>query len=264
MTKRRGGHRPGGHKDRVDETGKNWLWGTHAVAAGLRNPARKCRKLLVSQGVDQSLLALAQRRKIQTEIVEPALITRVLPRDAVHQGLALLVDPLEEQDVAGVLEGVRRPCCLILLDQVTDPHNFGAVIRSAAAFGASAVIVQDRHSPPLTGVLAKAASGALESIPVVSVVNIARTLEQLGHEGFVRLAFADEAIETLGTLDLKRDTVLVLGSEGEGLRRLTRESCDVSVRLPTTDTMPSLNVSNAAAVALYAWATANAPTRGKA
>jgi 23S rRNA (guanosine2251-2'-O)-methyltransferase len=155
-----------------------------------------------------------------------------------------------------VLEASKRPSCLVVLDQVTDPHNFGAVIRSAAAFGASAVIVQDRHSPPLNGALAKAASGALETVPIVPVVNIARTLEQLGREGFLRLAFADEASETLETLDLRRDTVLVLGSEGEGLRRLTRENCDTSARLPTTPAMPSLNVSNAAAVALYAFAIA--------
>jgi len=118
------------------------------------------------------------------------------------------------------------------------------------------VIVQDRHSPPLHGVLAKAASGAVEKVPIISVVNIARTLEQLGREGFLRLAFADEASEPLETLDLQRDIVLVLGAEGEGLRRLTRENCDISVRLPTTDAMPSLNVSNAAAVALYAYAIA--------
>ena len=256
MTRHRDGHRPSGHKERGNESGLMWLWGTHAVAAALGNPARKCRKMLASQGVDAQLVALAQRRKIPVEVADGAVISRVVPREAVHQGLALQVLPLEEQDVAGVLETAKRPCCLVLLDQVTDPHNFGAVIRSAAAFGASAVIVQDRHSPPLHGVLAKAASGAVEKVPIVSVVNIARTLEQLGREGFLRLAFADEASQTLETLDLQRDIVLVLGAEGEGLRRLTRENCDISVRLPTTDAMPSLNVSNAAAVALYACAIA--------
>lgn len=256
MTRHRDGHRTSGHKERGTDSGLIWLWGTHAVAAALGNPARKCRKMLVSQGVDPQLIALAQRRKIPVEVADATVISRVVPREAVHQGLALQVLPLEEQDVAGVLETVKRPCCLVMLDQVTDPHNFGAVIRSAAAFGASAVIVQDRHSPPLHGVLAKAASGAVEKVPVVSVVNIARTLEQLGREGFLRLAFADEASQTLETLDLQRDIVLVLGAEGEGLRRLTRENCDISVRLPTTEAMPSLNVSNAAAVALYACAIA--------
>lgn len=256
MTRHRDGHRSGGHKERGGDSGLVWLWGTHAVTAALRNPDRKCRKLLSSQGVDPGVLVQAQRRKVVVEAADPAAISRVLPREAVHQGLALQVFPLEEPDLISVLEASKRPCCLVVLDQVTDPHNFGAVIRSAAAFGASAVIVQDRHSPPLNGVLAKAASGALETVPIVPVVNIARTLEQLGREGFLRLAFADEASETLETLDLRRDTVLVLGSEGEGLRRLTRENCDTSVRLPTTAAMPSLNVSNAAAVALYAFAIA--------
>jgi 23S rRNA (guanosine2251-2'-O)-methyltransferase len=256
MTRHRDRNRPSGHKDRGDTGSLFWLWGTHAATAALRNPARKCRKVLASPGTDPAILAIAQKMKVPVEIAEPAVISRVVPREAVHQGLAVHVYPLEEQDVAGVLETAKRPCCLILLDQVTDPHNFGAVIRSAAAFGASAIIVQDRHSPPLSGVLAKAASGALESVPVVGVTNIARTLEQLGRDGFLRLAFADEATETLETLDLQRDTILVLGSEGEGIRRLTRENCDVSVRLPTTKVMPSLNVSNAAAVALYAWSVA--------
>jgi 23S rRNA (guanosine2251-2'-O)-methyltransferase len=120
--------------------------------------------VLASPGTDPAILAIAQKMKVPVEIADPAVISRVVPREAVHQGLAVHVYPLEEQDVAGVLETAKRPCCLILLDQVTDPHNFGAVIRSAAAFGASAIIVQDRHSPPLSGVLAKAASGALEKM----------------------------------------------------------------------------------------------------
>ena len=144
----------------------------------------------------------------------------------------------------------------MLLDQVTDPHNQGAVMRSAAAFGACGVIVQERNSPPVTGVLAKAASGALEMVPLVRVVNIARILDELGELGFLRLAFADEAAEPIERVDLKRDVVLVLGAEGEGLRRLTREKCDAAVRLPTSEAMPSLNVSNAAAIALYACAIA--------
>lgn len=140
---------------------------------------------------------------------------------------------------------------------MTDPHNLGAILRSAAAFGVCGVVVQDRNSPPVTGVLAKAASGAIELVPLIRVVNIARTLEELGEMGFLRLAFADEASEPIEKLDLKRDVVLVLGAEGDGLRRLTRENCDVAVRLPTRPQMPSLNVSNAAAVALYACAIAS-------
>lgn len=256
MTRHRDKNRGAGHKDRNDTGGMIWLWGTHAVKAALKNPERKCRKVLISQGADPEILQHAARSKVIVENTDHTAIERALPRDSVHQGVALLASPLEEQDVASVIEAAKRPCCLVLLDQVTDPHNFGAVIRSAAAFGACAVVVQDRHSPPASGVLAKAASGALETVPIVRVVNIARALEQLGENGFLRLALADEAAEPVESLDLKRDIVLVLGSEGEGLRRLTRESCDMSIRLPTTPAMPSLNVSNAAAVALYAWAIA--------
>lgn len=233
-----------------------WLWGTHAVTAALKNSRRKSRKILAGPGVDPEILKLAAKAKIQIEQTDLVTIDRILPRDCVHQGLALHAYPLDEQDVADVVDRAKRPCCLVLLDQVTDPHNYGAVIRSAAAFGASGIIVQERHSPPVSGVLAKAASGALETVPLIRVVNISRALEQLGDEGFLRLAFTDEATASLDKLDLKRDVVLVLGSEGDGIRRLTRETCDESVRLPTTEAMPSLNVSNAAAVALYAWSTA--------
>lgn len=253
MTRHRDRNRTPSNRDGTPQGNLVWLWGTHAVTAALRNPARKCRKLLVGPGADPEILRLAGKAKAQVEQTDMVTIDRVLPKDAVHQGFALHAFPLEEQDVAGVLETAKRPCCLVLLDQVTDPHNFGAVIRSAAAFGASAIIVQDRHSPPLHGVLAKAASGALETVPIVEVVNISRALEQLGKDGFLRLAFADGATESLEQMNLDRDIVLVFGSEGDGIRRLTRESCDVTVRLPTTDAMPSLNVSNAAAVALYAW-----------
>ena len=197
---------------------------------------------------------MARARGVAPQTVDTEAIARALPRDAVHQGVALLADPLAEPDLGDALDrasGLRR---LIMLDQVSDPHNLGAIMRSAAAFGAAGVIVQDRHSPPLTGVLAKAASGAVETVPLIRVVNLARTLDELGELGFWRLAFADDAVQQLSALDLKRDLVLVLGAEGEGLRRLTRERCDLAVHLPTNPKMPSLNVSNAAAVALYACA----------
>jgi 23S rRNA (guanosine2251-2'-O)-methyltransferase len=222
----------------------------------LANPKRRCRKLLVSPGVDPALTALAVKAKVPIETADPHGVGRALPREAVHQGVALLADPLPELDVHDAIAEAPAPRRLLLLDQVSDPHNLGAILRSAAAFGACGLIVQERNSPPVTGVLAKAASGALEIVPLVRVVNIARTLEELGELGFLRLAFADEAAEPLERLDLARDLVLVLGAEGEGLRRLTREKCDVAVRLPTRPEMASLNVSNAAAVALYACAVA--------
>ncbi len=248
MTRRH--HNRGG--DQRSEAGGLWLWGTHAVRSALANPARRNKKLLISANADQELRGLAAKSKVPVEAADHHAIDRALPRDAVHQGVALLTSPLVEVDIHDAVEGIPSPKRLLLLDQVTDPHNLGAILRSAAAFGACGVIVQDRNSPPEGGVLAKAASGALELVPIVRVVNIARTLDELGKRGFLRLAFADEAAEPIEQVDLGRDVVLALGAEGEGLRRLTREKCDIAVRLPTQPKMPSLNVSNAAAVALYA------------
>lgn len=234
------------------DAGGLWLWGTHAVRSALANPARKSKKLLISANASQELRVLAAKAKVPVETADHHAIDRALPREAVHQGAALLTMPLLEIDIHDAIEGIPEPRRLVLLDQVTDPHNLGAILRSSAAFGACGVIVQDRNSPPEGGVLAKAASGALELVPIIRVVNIARTLDELGELGFLRLAFADEAAEPIEQLDLDRDVVLALGAEGEGLRRLTREKCDVAVRLPTRPEMPSLNVSNAAAIALYA------------
>jgi 23S rRNA (guanosine2251-2'-O)-methyltransferase len=253
---RRGKFRGHSGQDRERGDGSLWLWGTHPVKAALENSGRRIHKLLISQGSDPSLAPLAAKRKVLVETADGGAIARVLPRDAVHQGAALLTTPLPELDIHDAVNDAPAPRIVVVLDQVTDPHNLGAIMRSAAAFGASAVVVQERNSPPVGGVLAKSASGALEIIPLVRVVNLARTLEDLANEGFLRVAFADEAAEPLERLDLNRDVALVLGAEGEGLRRLTREKCDVAARLPTRPEMASLNVSNAAAVALYACAMA--------
>lgn len=254
---RRGGRRgrPSGEYPKHDD-GAVWLWGTHAVKAALANPARRSRKLLAVGALDPAIQSLASRAKVGVEATDPAALGRALPRDAVHQGVALLTHPLDELDIHDAIEGAEPPRRLVVLDQVTDPHNLGAILRSAAAFGACAVVVHERSTPPAGGVLAKAASGALEVVPIVRVVNISRTLDELAELGFLRLAFAEEAAESLETLDLDRDVALVLGAEGDGLRRLTREKCDVAVRLPTAPAMPSLNVSNAAAIGLYACAVA--------
>jgi len=248
MTRRNRGRGP----EQRTESGGIWLWGIHAVRSALANPARKSRKLLISGSAEAELRALATKSKVLIETADHHAIDRALPRDAVHQGVALLTSPLDEADIHDAIEGIAPPRRLVLLDQVTDPHNLGAILRSSAAFGVCGVIVQDRNSPPEGGVLAKAASGALEIVPVVRVVNIARTLDELAELGFLRVALADEAAGPIEQVDLERDVVLVLGAEGEGLRRLTREKCDVAVRLPTRPEMASLNVSNAAAVALYA------------
>ena len=178
----------------------------------------------------------------------------LLPEDAVHQGLALAVEPLAEPRLEDVL---RRAATLsgritiVLLDQISDPHNVGAVLRSASAFGALAVVLPIHGAPPSAGALAKAASGALESMPLVRVVNLARALDRLKDAGFWVCGLDESASQPLATLDLGERVALVLGSEGGGIRRLVRERCDQFARLPTRPEQPTINVSNAAAVALY-------------
>ncbi|HIJ64183.1 MAG TPA: 23S rRNA (guanosine(2251)-2'-O)-methyltransferase RlmB, partial [Rhodospirillaceae bacterium] len=201
-----------------------------------------------------AIARLAEARPLpQPEGIERADLDVLLPMGAVHQGLALAADPLPELQIIDLLDAARGrdSAQLVVLDQVTDPHNAGAVLRSAAAFGALAVVVQDRHAPEQTGTLAKAASGALERVPLVRVTNLVRALEELKSGGFWIAGLAGDAEQTLAAAGLNGKIALVLGSEGDGLRRLTREHCDHLVRLPQTDQVESLNVSNAAAVALY-------------
>lgn len=232
-----------------------WLFGLHPVLAALANPQRKCLRLLATRD-SVSNLPEAGSRGVgpEIEIVERDAIDAKVPPGAVHQGLALEVAPLPVWDVADLLEAAadRPQCFIVALDQVTDPHNVGAVMRSAAAFGALGVMVPDRHAPDETGTLAKAASGALEIVPLVRVTNLARALGELNQGGFWSAGLAADAPAALSQTDLAQGrTVIVLGSEGEGLRRLTRETCDYLVNLPMPGKMESLNVSNAAAIAMY-------------
>jgi 23S rRNA (guanosine2251-2'-O)-methyltransferase len=238
--------------------GAYWLCGTHAVLAALANPRRKVRRLLTTaeagRGLSERLDALRAEHPLPVaEIVDKADIEKLLPATAVHQGSAVLVEPLPTLSIEEIAdEGAERErAVVVVLDQVTDPHNVGAVLRSAAAFGALAVVVQDRHAPDETASVAKAASGALERIPLVRVTNIVRALETLKEAGFWSAGLAADGPVTLASAKLSGRVVLVLGAEGEGLRRLTREHCDYLVRLPMTDAMESLNVSNAAAISLY-------------
>lgn len=237
---------------------ERWIYGRHAVAAALANPDRRWRRLLAlaSQAEEAHALAAAAVAAWQgsgepVRVLERDGLAAILPQEAVHQGLALDVEPLEPADLDDVLRAATGPGILVALDQVGDPHNVGAVLRSAAAFGAAAVILTRHGAPPAGGALAKAASGALERVPLVPVVNLARTLDRLKEAGFWVCGLSEDAPETLAALDLGDRVVLVLGSEGSGLRRLVRERCDHLARLPTSPLQPSLNVSNAAAVALY-------------
>ena len=228
-----------------------WLYGTHAVLAALSNPDRRFRRLVATAEAAKGLAGL--KLPLPAETVERVEIDRLLLPGSVHQGLAALVEPLAGLGIEDVarLGAAREACVVVVLDQVTDPHNVGAIMRSAAAFGALAVVVPDRHAPEETGALAKAASGALERMPLVRVTNVVRALDELKTGGFWTAGLAADAPKTLSGAKLTGRIAMVLGAEGEGMRRLTREHCDHLVRLPMTGDMESLNVSNAAAVALY-------------
>jgi 23S rRNA (guanosine2251-2'-O)-methyltransferase len=237
------------------------LWGTHPVLAALANPDRHVHRLVATAEVARTLNARLQqlaaaRRLPALEMLSREEIDRWLPDGAVHQGIALSAEPLPAlgvEDLAYAAEN-KDQAVVMVLDQVTDPHNVGAIVRSAAAFGALGVIIQDRNAPEETGTLAKSASGALERIPLVKVTNLARALEDLKKAGFWIAGLAGDAPVTLAGAKLTGKIAFVMGSDGEGLRRLTREHCDYLVKLPQTDLVESLNVSNAAAIALYEFA----------
>ncbi len=226
-----------------------WLHGLHAVEAALANPARRLKRLLLTEDAEAALTArLPQPWPLQPERGDRAKLDHLLGRDTVHQGAALLADLLGPPSLAAVLD---RPGPVLVLDQVTDPRNIGAVLRSAAAFGAAAVITQDRNAPEETGVMAKAASGALERVPLLRAVNLARTLAALKAAGLWVVGLDTAGAPLLGGPLRERRVALVLGAEGAGLRRLTRDTCDELSGLPMPGGMESLNVAAAAAVALY-------------
>ena len=243
--------RPTERRERPANPG-NWLYGLHAVQAALANPRRKLGRLLLTRRAAE-ILGEERPDHVRAEIMEADAIGRLLPPGAVHQGAALEASPLPATDLEAVLasppDGRRR--IVLVLDQLSDPHNVGAILRSAAAFAVTAVVVQDRHAPPQSGALAKAASGALDLVPYVEVVNVTRALEKLAEHGFWRIALAGDGEQSLQAAIPAGDVALVLGSEGDGIRRLVREHCDIAARIPIGGAMESLNVSNAAAIALY-------------
>lgn len=241
-----GAPKPG--RGKVDADG--FLWGRHPVLAALSNPARKgMGRLLATADRAAELERDGVPNGHKVEVIEAQALERMLPAGAVHQGLAFKVQPLEGvalEDLAEPAEGI-----IVMLDQLTDPQNVGAIFRSALAFGARGIVVQDRHSPVLAGALAKAAAGATERLPCARVTNLSRALERLADLGWRAVGLDGSSEETLETALDHQPTVLVMGSEGDGIRRLVAEHCDVLARIPMPGGFESLNVSNAAAIALY-------------
>jgi 23S rRNA (guanosine2251-2'-O)-methyltransferase len=233
------------------------IWGLHAARAAFLNPLRRIARLCLTEG-GQKLFAATLGEAREELLKRPDVkkmerdeLDRITPPNSVHQGIVIEVAPLPDPALHEIIAADPPPDLILMLDQVTDPHNVGAILRSAAAFGAGAVVMTERNAPATTGVLAKSASGALECTPLVHVVNLARALDDLREAGYWCVGLAEEGEKNLGDLDLSGRTVLVLGAEGDGLRHLTKVKCDELARLPTRGPIGSLNVSNAAAVAMY-------------
>ena len=229
------------------------LYGWHTVTAAFKNPARRIRKLYVTANALRRLAEEKITPPVPAEVVRPEALAQRLTPDAVHQGLLAEADPLPAPAIEDLPKGI-----VLVLDQITDPHNVGAILRTAAAFGVVAIVTTARHSPDATGVLAKSASGALELTPIVIVQNLARALAALKERGFLVVGLDSGAADDLAAIALTRPLALVLGAEGKGLRQLTGATCDRLARLDLPGAIKSLNVSNAAALALYIAARATA------
>ena len=243
MSRRKKSHQSHGSANRPR------LWGKHAVSAALDNPERK---LLRAWATREAAAFMQFPKDVAVTLAEAPDLGRLVPHDAPHQGVVIEVEPLDEVWLDELLGSASERGVLLVLDQVTDPHNVGAILRSAAAFGAVGIVTQDRHSPPESGVIAKAASGALERVPWARVVNLARALDEIAEAGFWRIGLTGDVETELKDALGPARVALVLGAEGPGLRPNTREHCDALAKLPISDAVESLNVSNAAAVALYA------------
>jgi 23S rRNA (guanosine2251-2'-O)-methyltransferase len=244
---RESGRRPPRRGHETSSDGPVILYGWHTVAAALANPQRHIRKLMLTENAARRLADENIAIPVTPEIVRPALIDQRLGPDAVHQGLLAEADPLPSPDI----DTLPQEGIVLVLDQITDPHNVGAIMRSAAAFAVKAIVTTARHSPEATGVLAKSASGALELVPLVTVQNLARALTEMNDQGFLTVGLDSQGGENLGAIPLRQPLALVLGAEGKGLRQLTRETCGVVARLDMPGEIKNLNVSNAAVLALY-------------
>jgi 23S rRNA (guanosine2251-2'-O)-methyltransferase len=242
-----------GHRPSTGTANKPRFWGRHPITAALANPERTVRKLW---GTREALAGLDLPSSLPVTYADVADLGRLVPADAPHQGLVAEVEPLEDIWLGDLIaQGIEDLRPLVVLDQVTDPHNLGAILRSAAAFDALGLVTQDRHAPPESGTVARAASGALETVPWVRVVNLARALDEIAEAGFWRIGLTGHATQTLAEAMGSQRLAIVLGAEGEGMRQNTEAHCDELARLPISDKVESLNVSNAAAIALYAAAT---------
>ncbi len=246
MTRRKRSHRPAPENPTTE-----LIYGGHAVASALANPQRTCLRLWGTGNALERHEELIARAATPVEKVNPDALDRKLPSGSVHQGLVLEAEPLIQPG----LEDLPGTGILVVLDQVTDPHNVGAVLRSCAAFGAAGLIMTDRNSPAQSGLVAKTASGAMEHVPLIRVTNLARALETIAAAGHQVIGLDGDAGRDISDLPPSNAIALVLGAEGKGLRRLTKEKCDHLARLETFGPMSSLNVSNAAAVALYVCST---------
>ena len=240
-----------GHRPSQAGNGRPRFWGRHAVIAALANPERVVRKIWATR---EAMSQLEIPPVVPVVFADVADLGRMVPGDAPHQGLVAEVDPLEDIWLGDLLQqGADDNRPLLVLDQVTDPHNVGAILRSAAAFDALGIITPDRHAPPESGTIARSASGALEVVPWVRVVNLARALDEIAEAGYWRVGLAGEATQTLDkAIGQQARVALVLGAEGEGMRHNTAAHCDELAKLPISLKVESLNVSNAAAIALYA------------
>lgn len=224
----------------------HYLFGTHACLAALDNPMRKVKRVLVTK---QTADELGGKLKAP-QVVEGKKLESLLPPGSVHQGIAVECEPLAQPGLADWLSReANKP--VLVLDQVTDPHNVGAIMRTAAAFGIGAVIATDRHAPSETGVMAKTASGGMEVVPYIMVGNLVQAIEALKKAGYWTYGLDGEAKQSIAQAKFDAKTALVMGAEGKGLRRLTAEHCDLLIKLPMSGQMESLNVSNAAAIAMY-------------
>lgn len=248
----------------TDHDGPTRIFGFHSVEAALLNGDRKILRLMLSENAQKRLEVALAKRGLPHEQVQPRELDQLLGADTVHQGAYLEAEQLPEPKLADLCERALKGGPLVVLDQVTDPHNVGAILRSAAAFGASGLVMTRRNSPPLSGALAKAASGALEHVPVALVPNLAQALAKIFDAGLMRIGLDGDSSDHVEDIDIATGVALVLGAEGKGLRRLTQELCDRRCRITTDGALQSLNVSNAAAIALHVSAVQRRRARAKA